>query len=78
MEGQAIITALKSPICGLKVEGDELWRMTTWNIGSMTGRGRELAEEMHKRRIDVMCVQETRFRGNAARELGGDYKLVYS
>ena len=56
----------------------ELWRIATWNVGSVTGRGRELAEEMHKRRIDVMCVQETRWGGNAARELGGGYKLVYS
>ena len=25
-----------------------------------------------------MCVQKTRWGGNAARELGGGYKLVYS
>ena len=52
--------------------------MATWNVGPMTGRCRELAEEMYKRRIDVMCVQETRWGENAARELGGGYKLVYN
>ena len=54
----------------------ERWRFATWNVGSMTGRGRELAEEMGRRSIDVMCVQETKCR--AAKELGGGYKIFYS
>ena len=44
----------------------------------MTGRGRELADEMEKRNIDVMCIQETKWGGNAAREIGGGYKVYYS
>ena len=56
----------------------ERWRFATWNVGSMTGRGRELAEEMGRRSIDVMCVQETKWGGNAAKELGGGYKIFYS
>ena len=45
------------------------------NVGSMTGRGRELAIIMERRNVGVVCVQETRWKGNTARELGGDCKL---
>ena len=44
----------------------------------MTGRGRKLADEMEKSNIDVMCIQETKWGGNAAREIGGGYKLCYN
>ena len=50
----------------------EGWRFATWNVGSTTGRGRKVADEMEKRNIDVMCIQETKWGGNAAREIGGD------
>ena len=30
----------------------------TWNVGSMSGRGTELCEELRKRRVDVCCLQE--------------------
>ena len=54
------------------------FRLGQLNIGSMTGRGRELADLMRKKKIDVLCVQETRWKGNKARELGDGYKLLYS
>ena len=50
-------------------------RVGTLNVGSMTGRGRELADLMERRKVGVLCVQETRWKGNKARELGGDCKL---
>ena len=53
-------------------------RVGTLNVGSMTGRGRELADLMERRKVGVLCVQETRWKGNKARELGGDCKLFYS
>ena len=45
-------------------------RMGTWNIGSMSGRGTEVCEEQRKRRMDVCCLQEVRWRGQRARFLG--------
>ena len=33
---------------------------------------------MGRRNIDVMCVHETKWRGNATRELGEGYKIIYS
>ena len=39
------------------------------NVGSMTGRSREVADVMKRRKINILCVQETRWRGNKARDL---------
>ena len=33
---------------------------------------------MARRRINILCVQETRWKGNKAKELGDGYKLIYS
>ena len=52
--------------------------MGTLNVGTMTGRGGELADLMDRRKVGVLCVQEIRWKGNKARELGGDCKLQYS
>ena len=43
----------------------------------MTGRGRELAETLRRRSVDVACIQETRWEGSAVRNLGEGYKLLY-
>ena len=42
----------------------------TLNVGSMTGGGRELADLMERRKVGVLCVQETRWKGDKAKELG--------
>lgn len=56
----------------------KLVRIGTLNIGSMTGKSREIADLMARRRINILCVQETRWRGNKAKEIGEGYKLIYS
>ena len=53
-------------------------RIGTLNVGSMTGRSREVADVMERRKVDILCVQETRWRGNKAKDIGGGYKLLYS
>ena len=35
-------------------------RVATLNVGTMTGKGREVADLMERRGVDIMCVQETR------------------
>ena len=47
-------------------------------MGSMTGKSREVAEVMNVRKVDILCVQETRWKGNKAKEIGGGCKLLYS
>ena len=56
-------------------------KMGTWNIGSMSGRAGELVEVLRRRRVDICCVQETRWRGKSARWLGphgSRYKFLWS
>ena len=45
-------------------------RLGTWNVGSMSGRGAEVCEDLRKRRMDVCCLQEVRWRGQGARFMG--------
>ena len=47
-------------------------------MGSLTGKGKELVNEMKRRRIDIMGIQETKWEGNLARILGDRYKVIYS
>ena len=42
----------------------------TWNVGSMSGRGIEVCEELRKRGIDVWWLQEVRWRGQGAQFMG--------
>ena len=46
-------------------------------MGTLNGKSREIVEVMSRRKIDVMCVQEVRWRGERARELGDGYKIYY-
>ena len=34
-------------------------RVGTLNVGSMTGKGSEIVDMMDKRKVDILCVQET-------------------
>ena len=55
----------------------ENFRVGTWNVGSLTGKGREIVDVMERRKIKVMCVQETKWKGERAKILGNGYKLYY-
>ena len=37
-------------------------KVGTLNIGTMTGRGREVADMMERRGLSILCVQETRWK----------------
>uniref|UniRef100_A0A8D9DR12 Craniofacial development protein 2 n=1 Tax=Cacopsylla melanoneura TaxID=428564 RepID=A0A8D9DR12_9HEMI len=61
----------------------ERLRSMTWNIGSLTGKSKELAEVMRRRNIDIACLQETKWKNtdeNKCRYLEPDkeeFKLYY-
>ena len=52
-------------------------RILTLNVGSMTGRGHELAAVLKERKIDIAGVQETKWKGSKAKMLGDGFKLFY-
>ncbi|KAK3556129.1 hypothetical protein QTP70_005613 [Hemibagrus guttatus] len=41
------------------------------------GKGRELADMMERRKVDILCVQETRWKGSKTRSIGAGFKLFY-
>ena len=45
-------------------------RFGSWNVGSISGRGTEVCEELRKRKVDACCLQEVRLRGERARFYG--------
>ena len=52
-------------------------KVTTINVGTMTCKGREVADLMERRGVDILCVQETRWKGEKARSIGGGYKMWF-
>ena len=44
----------------------------------MTGRGRELADMMERRNVDILCLQEAKWKGSTARNIRGGCKLFYN
>ncbi|XP_060179585.1 uncharacterized protein LOC132609551 [Lycium barbarum] len=52
-------------------------RIRSWNIGTLTGKSIELAKILEKRKINIACVQESRWVGDRARDVDG-FKLWFS
>ena len=48
-----------------------LVRVGTLNIGTMTGRERKLADLMELWNVDILCLQETKWKGSKAKNNGG-------
>ena len=69
---------LKRPRPQLKKIVERNDKIGSWNVGSMIGRGRELVEVCKRRNIGILCVQETKWTGKSARELGEGFKILYS
>ena len=44
-------------------------RLGSWNIGSLTGKLRELVDTATRRRVNILCVQETKWKGQKAKEV---------
>ncbi|KAK3531193.1 hypothetical protein QTP70_015134 [Hemibagrus guttatus] len=61
-------------LVGARVEdaedGDRWREMICW-------KGRELVDVMERRKVAILCVQETRWKGSKARSIGAGFKLFY-
>ncbi|VDL69797.1 unnamed protein product [Nippostrongylus brasiliensis] len=55
----------------------KLVRIGTLNVGTLTGKTRELADLIRRKNIQVLCLQETRWKGEKAKEIGEGVKLFY-
>ena len=60
---------------------EQLVKIGTANVGTLVGRSREVVEMLERRRLDVCCIQEVRYRGVGTMSIGQDthkYKLWWS
>ena len=71
---------------GIRVKRQrEMWkgictliRANTLNIGTIIARGRELTEMIEQRNVDILCLQETKWKGSKARklEVAANYSIM--
>ncbi|KAF7705380.1 hypothetical protein C0J45_6915 [Silurus meridionalis] len=54
----------------------EVW-VGTLDVGTMTDKGIEVADMMERRKVDLLCFQETKWKWSMARSIGGVFKLFY-
>ena len=54
-------------------------RLGSWNVGSFTGKLRELVDTAVMRRVNILCVQETKWKGQKTKEVDNTgFKLWYT
>lgn len=45
------------------------FKIGTLNIGRLAGKRREVVNVLKRRELDVLCLQEAKFKGSKAREM---------
>ena len=53
-------------------------RLGSLNVGSLGGKSLEVVEMMRRRKLEILCLQETKWKGDRARVLQGGYKLFHA
>ena len=47
------------------------------NIGIMTGQGCKLMDMLMRCKVDIVCIQETQWKGQKSQDIVEGYKLIY-
>jgi exonuclease III len=54
-------------------------RIGTWNVGSLMGKLREVVDTIIRRRVNILCVQETKWKEQKIKEVEDTgFKLWYT
>ena len=53
-------------------------RMGSLNVGTMGGRAWEVVEMMKRRKMEVLCVQDTKWKGYIARKISEGYTMLHA
>ena len=56
---------------------ESLFRVGSLNVGSMRGKASEVVETMSRRKVDLCCLQETRWKTNLKLIAGRDSRYKY-
>ncbi|GKC39623.1 cleavage/polyadenylation specificity factor, 25kDa subunit [Tanacetum coccineum] len=62
---------------GSRVEAKRRIRVGSWNVGSLTRKILELVNVLERHKVDIVCFQETKWKGSRTKE-GNGYKFWYS
>ena len=67
--------------CGESSKCPKSFRVDTLNVGTMKGKASEVVETVSRRRVDLCCLQETRWKMEGVKQIVGKdsrYKLFWS
>ena len=67
--------------CGESSKCPKSFRVGTLNVGTMKGKASEVVETVSRRRVDLCCLQETRWKNEGVKQIVGKdsrYKLFWS
>ena len=53
-------------------------RFSTWNVGYMSGKWDEMSETLKRRCVDILCLQEVRWKGQGVKMIGNGFKVLWS
>ncbi|XP_067125643.1 uncharacterized protein [Centruroides vittatus] len=69
--GRGLLSHMRRGQCKKRVP----LRVGSWNIGTMTARGAELADTLRRRRVNIACLQETKWKGAKAKKISEGYTV---
>jgi exonuclease III len=52
-----------------KLVGESMIRLASWNVGFLIGKLKELVDTAIRRRVNILCVIETKWTGQKAKEV---------
>lgn len=81
LNGQGVLRIPSSARRADASGGGGVVRVCTVNVGTLVGRGREVVEMLARRRVEVCCLQEVRYRNKGTTTIGSNqekYKFWYS
>ena len=53
-------------------------QFSTWNVGSMSGKWGEISETLERLCVDIYCLQEVRWKGQAVEMIGNGFRFLWS
>ena len=71
--GRGVVTGTAT---GRKAVEEASLRVGSVNVGTMRSREGEVSDMLGRRKVDICCLQETRWKGESARTIGG-YKFYW-
>ena len=78
LNGQRVLRISRLNARADEVRAGELVNVCTVNVGTLRGRSREVADMLSRRKIDICCVQEVRYKNEGCSVIGdGEQKFKF-